>query len=321
MAAVHQAPTGEIADLTGIRSADLEALLEEETRVWRQQLDWDFQPSAGLVRRYVDMRALSGYALRVDEKLVGYSYSVTDEHKGLICDLYVMEQFRSAENENRLLAAVLEALFETPYLRRVESQLMLLSPMDQRLLPSARYLRTFERQFMTFDLSRLPSLKPKAPRSSVVFDQWTERRQDDTAQAIAAAYRGHIDSQINDQYRSPGGARRFLHNIIHYPGCGSFFAPASWVAIQRSTGCPCGLCLASLVAGDVGHITQICVTPPAQGAGLGYELLRRSLASLAGAGCRQVSLTVTSSNTGAIRLYERMGFASVRRFRAMVWER
>ena len=143
---------------------------------------------------------------------------------------------------------------------------------------------------------------------------------DETAHLIAAAYRGHIDSEINDQYRSAAGARRFLFNIVQYPGCGSFFAAGSWVALNRGTGRLCGVSLSSMVAADVGHITQICVTPNVKGKGIGYELLRQSMLSLAEAGARTVSLTVTAVNCEAIALYERVGFRVARQFPALVWE-
>jgi ribosomal protein S18 acetylase RimI-like enzyme len=81
-----------------------------------------------------------------------------------------------------------------------------------------------------------------------------------------------------------------------------------------------GVCLTSMVASDVGHITQLCVSPASRGTGLGYELLRRSLVALADHGCRIVSLTVTTSNASAIELYERMGFVNRRDFAAYVWE-
>jgi ribosomal protein S18 acetylase RimI-like enzyme len=86
-------------------------------------------------------------------------------------------------------------------------------------------------------------------------------------------------------------------------------------------GALCGLCLASLVASGVGHITQVCVAREQQGTGLGFELMRRSLLTLAARGCHTVSLTVTTANQQAIRLYERMGFRTRRSFAAYVWER
>ena len=75
-----------------------------------------------------------------------------------------------------------------------------------------------------------------------------------------------------------------------------------------------------LIASDVGHITQICVDPTLQGRRIGYELLRRSLMAFREAGCEKTSLTVTGSNTGAIRLYQGMGFRGLRRFGSFVWE-
>jgi ribosomal protein S18 acetylase RimI-like enzyme len=108
---------------------------------------------------------------------------------------------------------------------------------------------------------------------------------------------------------------------VQYPGCGTFFAPASYAAADVQSGVLCGMSLTSLVAGDVGHITQVCVAPSHRGTGLGYELLRRSLLALAAHGCRTVSLTVTASNETATRLYERMGFTPRREFAACVWNR
>jgi ribosomal protein S18 acetylase RimI-like enzyme len=163
-------------------------------------------------------------------------------------------------------------------------------------------------------------LAERQPSQAVWFDGWTERKQDEAATLIASAYQGHIDSEINDQYRSPAGARRFLMNIVQYPGCGSFFQPASFVAIEPSSGRLAGICLASLVQADVGHVTQVCVSKAARGTGVGYELIRRSLNSLVSHGCRKVTLTVTASNTEAIGLYERMGFHKTRNFAAYVWD-
>jgi ribosomal protein S18 acetylase RimI-like enzyme len=151
-------------------------------------------------------------------------------------------------------------------------------------------------------------------------EKWHDYYSDAAAHLIAAAYDGHIDSRINDQYRSPAGARRFLHNIVQYPGCGTFFRPASFAAFDALSGKMIGASLASIVAPDVGHITQICVTPSVRGTGAGHELLRQSLTTLREMGCHSASLTVTAANDDAVRLYERVGFQTVRQFSAYVWE-
>jgi ribosomal protein S18 acetylase RimI-like enzyme len=197
---------------------------------------------------------------------------------------------------------------------------MMLRTARQMTLPQQRYLRVHVRNFMELDLANGASLAPGKLGLPALIDGWTERKQDDAASLIATAYQGHIDSEINDQYRSPAGARRFLLNIIQYPGCGSFFQPASFLALDPQNGKLCGLCLSSLVQADVGHITQVCVSKAARGTGLGYELIRRALESLASHGCRKATLTVTAANVEAIQLYEQMGFGKTRDFAAYVWE-
>ncbi len=320
MAALSDSYLPGLADLRQFGGADLDGLLEEETRTWADSLDWDFRPSAALVRRFLDMQALSGYALLIGGRVVGYSYFVCEERKGLIGDLYVLRDFASPENESRLLSAVLDGLMRTPFVHRVESQLMMLRNLGNMTVPQWRFLKIYARHFLEIQGSRLETLTPGKAARTVMIDAWSERRQDEAAALIAAAYHGHVDSEINDQYRSPAGARRFLMNIVQYPGCGSFFQPASFVAVDPRTGRLLGICLTSLVAADIGHITQVCVSKAARGTGVGYELLRRSLLAFARHKCLRVSLTVTGANKSAIQLYERMGFTKRREFSAYVWE-
>src|SRR5204863_3583258 len=161
-------------------------------------------------------------------------------------------------------------------------------------VPRAECISVFERNFMRIDLSRAP-LEEGRVRRPMYLEKWSDHYQDTAAQLIAAAYTGHVDSRINDQYRSAAGARRFLYNIVQYPGCGSFYRPASYAAFDVATGELCGISLASLVAHECGHITQICVAPSAKGTGIGHALLRQSLLTLGEMGCRTASLTVTSA--------------------------
>jgi ribosomal protein S18 acetylase RimI-like enzyme len=57
-----------------------------------------------------------------------------------------------------------------------------------------------------------------------------------------------------------------------------------------------------------------------RGTGIGHALLRQSLITLRDMGCLAASLTVTSQNEGAVALYERVGFRTIRRFSAYAWE-
>ncbi len=324
-ARLHPAParTEEIVDLRRLSARDLDPLLAEEIATWRADLEWDFEKSADLVRRFMDLRALNGCALIENGAVAGYAYFVLEENKGLIGDLYVRQPFRTVDRENRLLESVLDAMIATRQISRIECQLLMIPPLPQTFIPHPEYLKVFERNFMRIDLAGA-SLPEGRVRRPVYIEKWSDLHQEAAARLIATAYAGHIDGQINDQYRSVAGARRFLYNIVQYPGCGLFYRPASYAAFDpgRADRGPafCGVSLASLVAPNCGHITQICVSPEARGTGIGHELLRQSLLRLRDAGCGSASLTVTAANHDAVSLYERVGFQTVRRFLACVWE-
>ena len=319
-ARLHPAPRSlEVVDLRRLTSRVLEPLLEEECAAWLDELAWDFEKSADLVRRFVDMRALNGSALVEDSQLIGYMYWVLEENKGLIGDLYVRRSARTPERENALIEAALEPMMLAPLVTRIESQLMMVPWDPARQVARSEHAHTFARSFMRVDLTRA-SLGRGHVRRPMYIEKWHDHYSDAAAHLIASAYEGHIDSRINDQYRSPAGARRFLHNIVQFPGCGTFFRPASYAAFDAISGRMCGVSLASIVAPDVGHITQICVSPSARGTGTGHELLRQSLTTLREMDCRSASLTVTSANEDAVRLYERVGFQTIRQFAAYVWE-
>jgi GNAT superfamily N-acetyltransferase len=314
-AALH--PSLELYDLRRLVASDLETLLREETACWRDQLDWDLTRSADLVRKFTDLHALNGAALIANEGVVGYAYSVVEEHKGIIGDLFVKQDYRTPETEFLLLSQVLESLVATPLIRRVESQLTLLGSRERRL-PRARQAQVFERDFLGIDLDF--DQLPAALHPGISIEPWVPHHQDAAAHLISSAYAGHVDSLINDQYRSIAGARRFLFNIVQYPGCGEFLAEASLAAFEKETGFLCGLCLASRVGPQTGHITQVCLSRDSRGRKLGFELVRQSLLLMRLNGCTRASLTVTASNTTAIDLYGGMGFYSLRRFPAFVWE-
>jgi ribosomal protein S18 acetylase RimI-like enzyme len=202
---------------------------------------------------------------------------------------------------------------------RIEAQLLMLRYDPMRPAPRADCLRVFERNFMRIDLKRAVLGRGNVRRPMYV-EKWSDHYHDAAARLIAAAYAGHIDSRINDQYRTSAGARRFLNNIVQYPGCGAFYRPASVVALEGVTGTLCGISLTSLLTPETGHVTQICVSPSVRGTGIGHELMRQSLTTLREMGCISASLTVTVANEDAVALYARVGFETIRRFPAFVWE-
>ena len=309
----------EILDLRQLRAHDLEPLLEEETRVWREQLRWDYRNSADLVRRFVDARSLPGYVALDNGRTVGYSFFVYEDYKGLIGNLFVSRPYCGA-TEGRLLTHVIETMQGTPGIRRIEAQLMTFWAGALEPVFRQEQFEAHCRLFMLLELACAPPL-PAREIPAIQFLPWDERHFDAAADLIVRAYHNHVDSQINDQYCSQAGAVRFLRNIIHYPGCGSFQQAGSLLAFHGQGGGLCGMVLTSVVAPGVGHVTQVCVPPEFQGTGLGYELMRRGIESFRESGFTGVSLTVTAANLQAVRLYERMGFGTLKEFSAFVWNK
>jgi ribosomal protein S18 acetylase RimI-like enzyme len=316
----------EILDLRHFSSADLRPLLEDEIAIWGRLLSWDYTTSAEMILRYMDAKILPGYAAIERGSIFGYSFFVYEQSKGVIGDLFVRDGDRTPgrhEVEEQLLTHVIETLQQSPGIHRVEAQLL-----AQR---SGEVSRPFMQQgfsrhprvFMNFDIGRHPQVSPAIlPSVPPQFEirPWSEQEYQSAAALITAAYRGHVDSEINDQYRTLTGSLRFLNNIVRFPGCGTFDPQASFVVFQRRTRTLIGLTLCSLVRPDVGHITQVCVLPEYRSAGLGEAMLAASTRNLRGRGFHFISLTVTEANDRAIALYKRIGFEATRVFDAYVWE-
>jgi GNAT superfamily N-acetyltransferase len=301
-----------------LTTGDLDALFNEEITVWRERYDWDFRPSADLLRRFLQIRSLYGRALIVRGRVAGYAYFVCEAKKGLIGDFYLASQLDTRDREAQLLEDVLTDM-RAVGIRRVESQLMMLRHVEGPF-PSASNLFRQDRNFMEAPAAAISRLESREPSFQVHIKPYDERHDEEMAHLLAASYRGHIDSEINDQYRSIPGARQFLMNIIRFPGCGRFAPEASVVALDAGTGRLCGMCLSSRVSDTAGHITQLCILPALRRSGLGYELMRRTAFRLVESGSQRVGLTVTCANVDAVRLYTSAGFRIVSRFPALVWQ-
>jgi ribosomal protein S18 acetylase RimI-like enzyme len=172
---------------------------------------------------------------------------------------------------------------------------------------------------MVLELAKSVS-QATATHPDVELRRWTEADYQPAAAVITAAYRGHVDSQINDQYHTLSGSLRFLNNIVRFPGCGLFDVESSFAAVDRKAKNLIGLILCSRVRGDVGHVTQVCVLPEYRSRGIGESLLAATSVNLRKRGFSMLSLTVTQANAGAVALYRRLNFDSKRVFDAFVWE-
>ena len=309
----------ELVDLRELRGADLDPLLAGQARRWRERLQWDFGSAGEVIRRFLDGRNLYGYALVSGGALTGYCYFIHEAGKALLGDLYLADPGLDGRAEDFLLRRTLEAAAVYPGVRRIEGQLLDLTGDVRGRTLYQRPIEVFDRLYMVrSELSTFQA--PSADRISGRLRAWRDTDVDGAARLIADAYLGHVDSRINDQYRTVEGAGRFIYNTIHHTGCGSFLPGASIVADRRFRSGPLGVCLCTQ-----SRRRRRPHRPDLRGrrrAAAGARL-RPAAGVAAGDGaprCDAASLTVTASNTGAVRLYEGLGFVTWRRFPAFVWE-
>ncbi len=313
----------EILDLRHFSSADLRPLLEQEIEVWGRLLAWDYRGSSDMILRYIDAKILPGYAAVERGSIVGYSFFVYEGSKGVVGDLFVSPRRADARAiELQMAEHMIETLQQSPGILRVEAQL--LTHQTGELVPnfvSAGFQR-YRRLFLALQLrgSGAPHIPPVGLLEDILVRRWADQDYQPAAGVITAAYRSHIDSEINDQYRTNAGSNRFLNNIVRFPGCGVFDQDSSFVAIHRASSALIGLILCSRVKDDVGHVTQVCLVPEYRGRGIGERLVASTYHSLRNRNFRQLSLTVTEANHRAVDLYRQLGFVELRVFDAFVWE-
>ncbi|HZP64328.1 MAG TPA: GNAT family N-acetyltransferase [Terriglobales bacterium] len=323
MAAVAlQEPRVEILDLRHFSSVDLRPLLQEEIETWASLLSWDYTGSADMILRYVDAKILPGYAAIDRGRIFGYAFFVYEGSKGVIGDLFVGNSSRVPNGhgiESRLVTHVIETLQQSPGIHRVEAQLLVheAGAVAQPFVEQG--FSRHSRLFMVLPLTAPPKSGVPLP-PEIEIRRWSEQDYQTAAAIITTSYRGHVDSHINDQYRTISGSLRFLNNIVRFPGCGSFDPESSFVAIHKRSRTLVGLILCSRVRNDVGHVTQVCVLPEYRSLRIGESLMACTAANLRQRKFSLLSLTVTEANKRAVDLYHRLGFDTKRVFDAFVWE-
>jgi ribosomal protein S18 acetylase RimI-like enzyme len=321
----------EILDLRHFAAPVLRPVLEAEAELWKQRLHWDYHVSSKLLMQYLDNHMLPGYAALNAGQVTGYAFCVYEGSKAIVGDLFALpgpradgesgHEVPAYKIEETLLRHLFELLMNSPQVDRVESQLLLHPTGAHAHLFLDAGFQMHRRLFMVRPLEGFLA----APRAHLPLRldlrPWREEDMDGAARLISAAYQGHPDSVVNDQYRSAHGSLRFLHNIVHYSGCGVFSPQVSHVVMDRISREMVALVLGSRVSPQSGHITQLCVLPEYRRRGLARMLLTLACSCFLRQGVAEVSLTVTEANTEAIGLYNAEGFECTHRFDAAVWQR
>ena len=311
----------ELLDLRHFSARQMRPLLEQEASVWKQRLRWDYQSSTELLLSYLDTRVLPGFVALDRGRICGFTFCVYEGNKAVIGDAYALADGQPSHPvAHLLLHHILQLLLHSPTVERIESQLLLFDAgaVDGIFLDLGFQL--FPRQFLELRLDQPGMPAPRLPET-LALTPWSPADYNQAASLIHLAYAGHIDAQINDQYRTLHGSLRFLHNVVRFPGCGVFDAESSWVLRDRSTGALAGILLCSNVGDRVAHVTQLCLAPHFRRHGLGRLLMRHCAHHLARAAFEALTLTVTGANHEAAHLYNELGFTPLHHFNAMVLEK
>jgi ribosomal protein S18 acetylase RimI-like enzyme len=323
----------EILDLRHFAAPVLRPVLEAESDIWLERLHWDYRSSSKLLMQYIDSHMLPGYAALESGQVTGYAFCVYEESKAVIGDVFALPGVNPEspsptdggsasghEIEETLLKHLLETLLNSPQVTRIESQLLLHPAGTHAEIFRRSGFDIFHRLFMVQSLEGRWNRPDLSLPPGLEMRPWREDDLNAAARLIAAAYRGHPDSLINDQYHSVHGSLRFLHNIVRYAGCGVFSPVASHVVVDRSNRELAALVLGSRVSPQSGHITQLCVHPDFRRRGLARTLLALAASHFMRQGVSEISLTVTEANSDAIELYQSEGYENRHTFDATVWD-
>jgi ribosomal protein S18 acetylase RimI-like enzyme len=145
------------------------------------------------------------------------------------------------------------------------------------------------------------------------FHPWSHRLLNAHAEAKFRSFRQELDANVFPCLADADGCIRLMKEI----SCRQGFVPEStWLVTfeDPDTGRHenCGTVQGISEKVDVGSIQNIGIVTGHRGTGIGSLIVLHSLRGFRSAGIKFVNLEVTAQNTGACRLYHRLGFRTLR---------
>jgi len=306
--------------LSDIQVEMLDTILDEEARVWKRELYWDYRPATNLIRKFVSHGTLPGVAAEVNGEVVGYSYFVIDHPVGFIGNLYTLDAFAEGPVYPGLLDEALYSLREVGKVSRIECQMF---PFNRELAPlfASRGFKALRRFFLSLDLQKAdPGRGAKVCHNRYRIHSWDSSLLSPASQVIFDGYIDSPDAELCRDYQSTQGCQRFLRNLIQNPACGIFSAETTRVAFDEE-GLLSGILITSQIDDQTGMIPQISIRRRCQNQGLGSLLLQSYLSEAREQGLKRVCLSVSEANQRAFNLYRRLGFEVTKTFHAYIWNR
>lgn len=155
-------------------------------------------------------------------------------------------------------------------------------------------------------------LAPRRAPDGYRFEAWNPALLDAFAEAKYASFHSEIDANVFPCLGELDGCRRLMREIVRKPG---FLPQTTWLLTYGPRGkLPefCGTVQGIRDASGLGAIQNLGIAPEHRNGGLGTILLFHALQGFRQSGIGRVYLEVTAHNDGAMRLYRRLGFVTVK---------
>jgi ribosomal protein S18 acetylase RimI-like enzyme len=164
---------------------------------------------------------------------------------------------------------------------------------------------TYYKRFrMEIDLDGpLPAIPPA--EGEFRYLSWKRDLLDAHAEAKYRSFRWEIDSQVFPCLGDYAGCHQLMSEICGRQG---FVPEATWLVTREHPYDICGTIQGIRNDQGLGSIQNVGVVPKDRCLGLGAGLVTRALHGFRRVGLWRAYLEVTAENTGAIRLYRRLGF-------------
>ena len=172
-------------------------------------------------------------------------------------------------------------------------------------------LTYFKRYRMEFDLSdSIPACGPVPERYEFV--PYSADLLRDHATAKYQSFRQELDANVFPCLGRRDGCLRLMREITSRA---TFIPEATWLCrfrdLESGRTTAVGT-IQGIQIDDWGAVQNVGIDPDHRGHGLGSILLARAGQGFQRCGLRRMHLEVTTDNTAAIRLYERLGFRRAR---------
>ncbi|MEM7785397.1 MAG: N-acetyltransferase [Planctomycetota bacterium] len=145
------------------------------------------------------------------------------------------------------------------------------------------------------------------------FHAWKNGIIGNHAEAKYLSFRNEMDANVFPCLGDAEGCHRLMRDISNRNG---FLPEATWLATYEDPDGGrvenCGTIQGIRESVDLGSIQNIGIVEHHRGKGIGSRIVRLSLKGFQQCGIRFVNLEVTVKNTGALRLYENLGFKIIK---------